>query len=106
MRYIPIEMSDKQIIINYMRDRREDPKYQSCPRRIFKEICWCHWIQDEIIKKMQTKPDRTAKQILKTLQRQMKICLDCSKTYRSKELFRTALTEVNDCLDLLRAKEE
>lgn len=104
--YIPIDKNDKRIIINYMRDRREDPKYQLCPRQMFKEITWCHWIQDEIIFAMKANDPRTAIQILNDMAFEMADCVALSKSRRSKELFNTAYTEIENCQDLLIAKNE
>lgn len=104
-RYIATKLSDKQIIANYIRDRYKNPKYQLCSRKIFHEVMWEHWIQNEIIFLMEyADDDRSAIEILNDLSFQMADCVSLSKTQKARVIFETAFSEIENCIDLLNAK--
>lgn len=104
--YIPNGFTEKDALINYLKDQITDLSYDKMKRFYFVEMSWGKWAVNDLIS-MLTDPlysEMSTWQVVKEYKELYEDLVRSAKTSRSKLLFRTALGTAIDAEDFLRAK--
>lgn len=98
-----MEISDRDVAINYLEDLRLDPKYYDVKRSYFIEMSWMHWAEQEIIDRLDSFPNIDPLMVVQDFKKESLEDMGRAKTDKGKDIFRTAYYLAMDIEELLIA---